>query len=283
MVDPVLKWAGGKRSLISRIISLFPIDFKKRVYHEPFFGGGAIFFHIGPKMATINDINKDIMNFYTVVRDNPAKLIELAKEYKYQKEKYYELRSRYNYDKLDNIEKASILLYLNKTAYNGLYRVNSQGHFNVPFGRYNNPTIVNENKIYEASELLQKVKIYSKDFGYVLYAEEGDLVYFDPPYQPISSTSNFTSYYSDGFTLTDQKRLRDACKYLDNKGIFFVLSNSASKIILDLYRDIESFKIEYVKVRRAISSKASTRGPINEVLIYNVPENMIIKNNRFRY
>lgn len=275
MVNPILKWAGGKRSLIPAIISLFPKDYRKCTYHEPFFGGGAVFFKIRPMSGSINDINHRLINFYKVVRDKPEELIALAKHYKHNKENYYKLRNRFNQPDLSDVEDASLLLYLNKTAFNGLYRVNSKGEFNVPFGRYKNPKIVPERRIRAASRVLKNVEIFCTDFTHIIeYSNERDIVYFDPPYQPVSQTANFTSYSSKGFGFDDQIRLRDTCVKLDEKGVLFVLSNSYIEEILDLYKEIEKFRIEIVQAKRAISSKASTRGPINEILVSNVSKNV---------
>ena len=270
MVDPILKWAGGKRSLVPHILSLFPVDYKTRVYHEPFIGGGAVFFKIRPRAGSINDINSHLVNFYWVVRDKPEELISQGRLYTYDEESYYLLRDRFNQQGLSDVEYAALLLYLNKTAFNGLYRVNSKGEFNVPFGRYKNPTIVPERRIRAASRILQKVEIFNKDFSYVLdYAKEGDLCYLDPPYQPVSETASFTSYSSEGFDLNEQRRLRDLCIELDERGILFVLSNSYTEPILDLYKETK-FQIKVTQAKRAISSKPSTRGPINEVLVTNI-------------
>ena len=273
MVDPILKWAGGKRSLIPNILGLFPVDFKNCVYHEPFFGGGAVFFKIRPRSGSINDVNSRLINFYLVVRDKPEELVSQARRYTYDEGSYYLLRDRFNQSGLSDVEDAALLLYLNKTAFNGLYRVNSKGEFNVPFGRYKNPTIVPERRIRVASRILKKVEIFNEDFSYVLdYAKEGALCYLDPPYQPVSETANFTSYSSEKFDLNEQRRLRDLCVELDERQVLFVLSNSYAEPVLDLYKETK-FQIKIIQAKRAISSKASTRGPINEVLITNIPEN----------
>ena len=275
MVDPVLKWAGGKRSLIPNIIDLFPTDYKKRVYHEPFVGGGAVFFKIRPIYGSINDINPRLMNFYRVVRDKPEELIEQASQYTHDKDAYYKLRDRFNQPKIKDVEEAALLLYLNKTAFNGLYRVNSKGEFNVPFGRYKNPTIVPERRIRAASKILKGIEILNEDFSYIIeYSKEGDLCYFDPPYQPVSDTANFTSYSKKGFDIKGQESLKDTCIKLDEKGVLFVLSNSDVEPITKMYRDVSNFRIEIVQARRAISSKASTRGPINEILVTNIPREL---------
>jgi len=281
MAEPILKWAGGKRSLIPSIFALLPHDYRHRTYHEPFFGGGALFFSIKPARGSINDINPKLINFYIVVRDYPEELIEQALKYPYEKDAFYRIREHYNNATLNKVEDAAITLYLNKTAFNGLYRVNSKGKFNVPFGRYSTPTIVDKERIRAASKLLKNIEILQKDFSYVVdYAEKGDLVYFDPPYLPVSDTAYFTSYSSDGFSWEDQIRLRDVCVKLHEKETFFVLSNSYVEKLINNYRGIEDFRIFVVKANRAINSKASKRGPVNEALITNIPENLSVKEKR---
>jgi len=275
MANPILKWAGGKRSRIPDITELFPSDYKERTYHEPFIGSGAVFFHITPKQGSINDIVTRLINFYNVVRDKPEELISQAQQYPHEKDIFYKLRDHFNHGNLTDIEEAALLLYFNKTAFNGLYRVNSKGEFNVPFGRYKNPTIVPKDRIRAASKVLKNVEILNKDFSYVLeYSEPGDLCYFDPPYAPVSDTAYFTSYSSKGFSFQEQIRLRDVCVELDRKGVFFILSNSYVDPIIEIYQEIDSFKMFTVQAKRAISSKASTRGPINEILVTNIPQNI---------
>jgi DNA adenine methylase len=275
MVEPVLKWAGGKRRLIQHIIRLLPLDYNHRIYHEPFFGGGALFFALKPTKGSINDINPRLINFYRVVRDDPEGLIETAMEYRYEKETFYKLRAYYNRASLGPTEDAALTLYLNKTAFNGLYRVNSKGEFNVPFGRYTNPTIVDKDRIRAASRQLQNIEILQNDFTYVVEkAEEGNICYFDPPYLPLSDTANFTSYVRDGFTWADQVRLRDACIKLHEKGVLFVLSNSYVEKLVDFYRDVSDFEIHVVQANRAINSKATSRGPVNEALITNIHDKL---------
>jgi len=277
MARPVLKWVGGKRRLIGDILRLLPGDYQTRAYHEPFFGGGAVFFHLEPKGGSINDVNQRLMNFYKVLRDSPVELIEEAGNYVYEKEEYYRLRTRFNEEILSDVEDAAILLYLNKTGYNGLYRVNSKGEFNVPFGRYKKPRIVDETRINEASGLLKNIDIFSERFYNVLrHAEIGDIVYFDPPYLPVSETSDFTSYSKTGFGYDDHVLLRDTCLDLDKKGIMFVQSNSFVEPIIELYEDIPSFRIEIVQMNRPINSKASKRGGVNEVLVTNIPQKVEI-------
>ncbi|MBC8223305.1 Dam family site-specific DNA-(adenine-N6)-methyltransferase [Candidatus Bathyarchaeota archaeon] len=266
---PLLKWAGGKRSQVKRIVGLFPGDIRERGYHEPFFGGGAVFFHVEPNSGSINDINPKLMNFYRVVRDDPEALIEEASKYRYEEAEYYELRTRYNSPGLSEVEYAAILLYLNKTAYNGLYRVNSKGEFNVPFGRHVDPTIVKPRSIMRSSRLLGDVEIRCGSYDYVLdAAEEGSLCYMDPPYHPASETANFTDYSTNGFKVGDQERLRDLCLELNKRGVNFVLSNSYTEKVMEFYGG-HGFRIESLKTRRSISSKVSSRDSGYDLLITN--------------
>ncbi len=266
---PLLKWAGGKRSQLERIVGLFPGDIRERGYHEPFIGGGAVFFHVEPGSGSINDINPKLMNFYRVVRDDPEALIEEASKYRYEEGEYYELRARYNSPGLSEVEYAAILLYLNKTAYNGLYRVNSKGGFNVPFGRHVDPTIVKPRSILRASALLGEIEIRCGGYDYVLdVAQKGSLCYMDPPYHPASVTANFTDYSAKGFNVRDQERVRDLCLELDRRGVIFVLSNSHTEKVMELYGGL-GFRIESLKTRRSISSKVSSRDSGFDLLITN--------------
>jgi len=267
---PLLKWAGGKRTLVRKIKDLFPGDYRERRFHEPFFGGGAVFFSIEPRGGSINDVNRRLMNFYRVVRDKPRKLIEEARRYRYEEYEYYRLRERFNSDDLTEVEQAALLLYLNKTAYNGLYRVNSKGEFNVPFGRYDNPAIVNERRIMRASGALRNMEVRSEDFGYIInLAEEGDLCYLDPPYHPVSKTANFTDYAAGGFGTDDQRRLRDLCLELDERGVIFVLSNSNTETVRRLYQGVDGFRMISLRTKRMISRKVSSRGSGYDLLITN--------------
>ncbi len=267
---PPLKWAGGKRSLVERIVGLFPEDYRDRRYHEPFLGGGAVFFHVRPRGGSVNDINPRLMNFYRVVRDSPEELIKEASGYRYDETEYYRLRDRFNYPGLSPVEDAALFLYLNKTAYNGLYRVNSRGEFNVPFGRYVNPTIIPKKGIMRASRLLKGIDIQRGDFGYVLdVAKSGDLCYLDPPYHPASETANFTDYAADGFAAPEQERLRDLCLELDRRNVIFVLSNSDTELVRSLYEPLTDFKMVSFPTRRMISSKVSSRGSGCDLLITN--------------
>ncbi len=262
----ILKWAGGKRSLTPAIVATFPPDYAERRYHEPFLGGGAVFFTINPKGGTVNDVNPRLVNFYRVVRDDPAALIAEASKHLYEKETYYRIRDRFNGGGLDAVEEAALLLYLNKTGYNGLYRVNSRGLFNVPFGTYKNPRIVPEGDIYAASELLRRVELRCEDFSYLLKeAREGDLVYLDPPYEPLSRTSNFNTYNPTGFPWSEQERLAGIVRELDTRGVLFTLSNSEP--VKRLYT---GFRVRVVHANRSINTKTSSRGPVREIIVSNI-------------
>lgn len=280
MAEPILKWAGGKRQILREIVALMPKDFRNRTFHEPFFGGGAVTFWMEPEKGTINDINPKLINFYVVVRDHVDELIEDAKNHKNDKEYFYKARAEFNEIvtngfEIPNIRLASLLLYLNKTAFNGLYRENRKGEFNVPFGRYKNPKIVDEERLRKASEVLKKLDIHNEDFTYILReANPGDLVYFDPPYHPVSETASFTSYSKEDFSREDQKRLRDICLKLHEKGIYFILSNSYVKPVRGLYEGIEGFEILKIYAKRPINSKADRRGEVPEMLVTNIPEEM---------
>ena len=272
-MQPILKWAGGKRNLITDILKLLPSNYKSLHYHEPFFGGGAVFFRIKPESGSINDVNSRLMTFYRVVRDHPEELISQALKYDYEKETFYELRDRFNQPDVPDLERAAILLYLNKTSFNGLYRVNSKGEYNVPRGQFKSPRVVHEKRIRSASLALQSVDVRNEDFSYIRdYAKKGELCYFDPPYHPVNGTSNFTSYAVNGFDLGEQKRLRDVCLELDNKGVYWVLSNSFAAPVRELYTDIDGVAVEVVEAPRFISSKVSTRGLTKEILVTNIPQ-----------
>ncbi|WP_088863360.1 DNA adenine methylase [Thermococcus celer] len=286
MAEPILKWAGGKRQILHEIVALMPKDFKSRTFHEPFFGGGAVTFWMEPDKGTINDINPKLVNFYVVVRDHVDELIEDAEEHKNEKEYFYKARAEFNEIvrtgfKIPNIRLASLLLYLNKTAFNGLYRENRNGEFNVPFGKYKNPRIVDEERLRKASGVLKKLDIYNEDFTYILRAAgPGDLVYFDPPYHPVSETASFTSYSKEDFSKEDQKRLRDVCLELHERGVYFILSNSYVKPVRELYEGIDGLEILKIYAKRPINSKADRRGEVPEMLVTNVPQELRVGRER---
>jgi len=275
MVDPILKWAGGKRQLLADITALFPVTYQ--AYHEPFVGGGAVFFHLDPDVGTINDLNERLATFYEVVRDYPDQLIAENKTHEYAEEYFYQAREKFNralsqstVTREDRIQQASLLLYLNRTCFNGLYRENSDGEFNVPFGRHTNPDWVQEQRIRKASRSLQGTDVFNTDFDYVLEeATSGDLVYFDPPYEPVSKTADFNAYHADGFDRDDQRRLRDTAVELSKKDVAVLISNSPP--VAELYETYDTFAVTYVDAARTINSDASNRGDVAEVLITNVP------------
>ncbi len=269
LVAPFVKWAGGKRQLLPELIKRIP---KFKTYCEPFVGGGALFFYLQPKKAIINDFNKDLINAYIAIQNDVEQLIQYLSKYKNDSENYYQIR---NWDRtpmfnnMSDIEKASRLIYLNKTCYNGLFRVNSQGEFNSPFGSYKSPNIVNEPTLRAIHNYFKNAEItfLNGDFENALKdIKKGTFVYFDPPYDPVSASSNFTGYTNLGFGKQEQIRLKNVCDELNAKGIKFLLSNSATDFILDLYKE---YKREKIPAKRAINSNASLRGNVDEVLIRN--------------
>lgn len=266
---PFLKWAGGKRQLISQMEKYFPKSYDK--YIEPFIGGGAVFFHLNPEISIIIDINEELINCYKVIKNNVEDLIELLKLHKNDEDYYYTIRALdrdpSRYSKLSDVEKASRTIYLNRCCYNGLYRVNSKGQFNVPFGRYKNPNFCDKENLLAVSNILVNVEIIQGSFEICLsYAEKGDFIYFDPPYYPISKTSSFTSYTKENFGEDSQKKLLKVFKELDALGCKLVLSNSDNILIRKLYKD---YKIITLNARRAINSNATKRGNISVLLVLN--------------
>ncbi|MFT5884119.1 MAG: DNA adenine methylase [Arcticibacterium sp.] len=269
-VAPFLKWVGGKRQLMPYIKEMLPDTFS--TYFEPFVGGGAVLFDLQPKKAVINDYNTELVNVYECIKDKPNELIKELKKHKNESDYFYDLRlldRKEGFHKLSNIKKASRVIYLNKTCYNGLYRVNSSGEFNSPFGRYKKPNIVNEATILAVSDYLNSsdVSIFRGDFEEaVKSAKKGDFVYFDPPYDPVSKSASFTGYVKGGFDKEEQIRLRDLCNELHTKGVKFMLSNSDTPFIEDLYK---AYEVVHVKANRFINSNAQKRGAINELIIRN--------------
>ena len=270
-VAPVLKWVGGKRQLLNEMIPLLPRNIS--VYCEPFVGGGALFFYLQPKDAYINDINSDLILVYKVIRDNADSLIATLQKFKNRAEDFYSIRNwdrnKARYHSLSDVKKAARMIYLNKTCYNGLFRVNSAGEFNSPFGYYHNPNIVNAPTLKAVSSYLNSAKIHltSLDYAEVLKKlPKGSFVYLDPPYDPLSETSNFTGYVKGGFSHDDQIRLRKSCDCLTKRGIQFMLSNSATDFIKKQY---SAYNIKIVKAKRSVNSVASKRGEIDEVVIRN--------------
>ena len=272
---PFVKWAGGKRQLIPILNENLPKSFG--TYYEPFLGGGALLFHLlterNAQKCSISDLNSDLVLTYTTIRNRIDELISSLKNHeknyhKDSKSYYYSVRES---NPRSEIEKTSRLLFLNRTCFNGLYRVNSKGKFNVPLGKYSNPNIVNEDNLRSVSAILQssKVAIKCRDFEAVLRdAKKGDLVYFDPPYQPVSQTANFTSYTNKSFTYEDLNRLSELCLKLDSKGCKVMLSNSDSKDVADMFSN-KSWKINRIKANRSINSNSKKRTGHFELLIKN--------------
>lgn len=298
---PFIKWVGGKTQLLEQLEANLPIDFDKKeiTYIEPFVGGGAMLFymlqnHLKIKQAYINDINKDLIVAYQTVRDRTMELISSLKDIQ---EEYYSInneeerrnyflntRKRYNTKVLDPIENTTLFIFLNRTCFNGLYRVNKSGLFNVPFGKYSNPTICDEETLKADSELLKKVEILSGDFENTLkLASEHSFYYFDPPYRPLSNTSSFNDYAKEAFNDDAQKRLKLYCDRISERGSLFMLSNSDCKgknpedtFFDDLY---DKYYLGTVFASRNINADASKRGKLTELLIRNYECIPVKKNN----
>ena len=274
MLKPIVKWAGGKRQLLSELIPLIEeLRPRDSTYVEPFVGGGAVLFKLQPIRALINDLNFDLINVYNVVRDHVEELISMLKihEFNHCKEYFYMIRAldrSKHYGSMNNVERAARIIYLNRTCYNGLYRVNASGYFNVPFGRYVRPNIVNEATLRAASTYLRNndVTILNSDYRSLIdRLESNSFVYFDPPYQPLSVSSSFTAYTDAGFDYARQIELRDVCLGLMERNIPFVESNSDCEEIRELYK---GFEVRTVQATRALNRDVCKRGAINELMIY---------------
>ena len=272
ILQPFTKWTGGKRQLLPTIKDLMPESYNH--YYEPFIGGGALFFDIAPKRAVINDYNSELINCYQQIKDNPQELIDLLRYHQENNSKdyYLQLRSADRNDRINNmsdVQRAARILYMLRVDFNGLYRVNSKNQFNVPYGSYKNPKIVDEELIFAISDYLNNnlIEIRTGDFeDTLLDVQEGDFIYFDPPYIPLSDTSAFTSYTNEGFSYDDQLRLRDTFRRLSDAGAYVMLSNSSSRLVEELYRD---FNIHYVEATRTNGAKSSSRGKISEIIVTN--------------
>ena len=271
VIGPVLKWVGGKRQLLREILPRVETVPYTR-YVEPFFGGGAVFFSLLPEKAVINDYNRDLINVYRVIKEDVEALISCLAYHAEQnsKEYYYEVRNwdrTESYHRLSAVERAARFLYLNKTCYNGLFRVNSKGQFNVPFGRYKHPNIVNAEMLRVVSAYFREkeIQIENRDYRDILEGVKAeDFVYLDPPYMPISSSSSFTSYTEQGFGYEEQVALKEACDALRSRGIPFLQSNSDCPEIRELYKE---YDLITVRASRSVNSQGAKRGKINEVLI----------------
>lgn len=271
LVMPVVKWVGGKRQLLPVLTPLLPQRFS--TYCEPFLGGGALLFWRQPQRAVVNDINGDLILMYEVIRDNVEALIAELEMHRNESEHFYEIRdwdrNRDFYNALTDVQKAARIIYLNKTCYNGLFRVNNAGEFNTPFGNYRNPNIVNSPTLRAVSNYFQRANIVfsCRDYTDVL-AEipKGAFVYLDPPYDPVSDTANFTGYSRGGFSRENQIQLRECCDDLNHRGIKFMLSNSSTDLIRGQYAQ---YNIAIVKAKRAINSDVAGRGQVDEVVVRN--------------
>ena len=289
---PFIKWVGGKSQLIEQLDALLPADFnnwKNITYIEPFVGGGAMLFYMLQRYpniqhAIINDINPDLATCYRMVRDNPNQLIESLRDIESayfalqseeeRKEFFMAVRDRYNEKNLDPIENTTKFFFLNRTCFNGLYRVNKKGLFNVPFGKYSNPTICDPETILNDSGLLQRVEILNGDFeGTFEYAQDNTLFYFDPPYRPLSDTSSFNNYAKEAFNDAAQIRLKEYCDRVNEAGFKFMLSNSdcKGKNEEDNFFDVlyAAYQIERVWASRSINSNPNKRGELTEILVRN--------------
>ncbi|MCI5065475.1 DNA adenine methylase [bacterium] len=265
---PFLKWAGGKRQLLPEILYRVPDQFG--TYFEPFLGGGAVFFALSPKRAVLSDLNRELIGTYSVIRDELDLLLDWLPKYKYEKEEYYRIRAldrAPEFQFLPEHVRAARVIYLNRTCFNGLYRVNSSGYFNTPIGKYKNPKIVDEENLRACSQALQGATLSHRSFDAVLdEVKKGDFVYLDPPYPPLSASADFTNYTEESFSWDDQVRLREFCVELDRKGAFFLLSNAGIPPIQELY---DRFTVEEILAKRAINSKSDRRGEVCEVLVRN--------------
>ena len=291
---PFVKWVGGKTQLIEQLEALLPADFDKWenvTYIEPFVGGGAMLFnmlqtHSNIKSAIINDINPDLTTCYKVVKDSPHELVaalkEIQKEYyslkseESRKQFYLKKRDEFNTKRLEPIHNTTLFFFLNRTCFNGLYRVNKAGLFNVPFGRYETPTICDANTIYADSELLQNVEILTGDYQDTFaHADGKTLFYFDPPYRPLNNTSCFNDYTKEAFNDLAQRRLKEFCDRVEAAGYKFMLSNSdcSDMFFDDLYLQ---YVIDRVWASRSVNSTPSKRGKLQEILVHNYQETKLL-------
>jgi len=274
LLRPFLKWAGGKRQLLPVLREYIPKNLNSNTYFEPFVGAGAFLFDLQPQKAVINDANKELINCYEVIKNNPEELLIATREHQQNnsKEYYYELRELDRKpNELSNIEKAARIIYLNKTCFNGLFRVNSQGQFNVPYGDNKNPTVADEVVIRAVNKYLNEnsIEITNQDFAEsVSKAKKGNFIYFDPPYDPVSDSSSFTGYDLNGFDRDEQLRLKEVSDKLIKRGCKVLLSNSSTDFIKNLYSDKEYYSIIEVEANRHINSVGTSRGKINELLIF---------------
>ncbi len=256
---PFVKWVGGKRQLLTqfRKLNLYPpalFDIKTGRYFEPFVGGGAVFFDLLPKKGYLSDLNKELVTTYNVIKNDVDGLIKSLKKHKTDKDYFLNIRAQ-DPTKLSDLAVASRFIFLNRTCFNGMYRVNSKGGFNVPYGKYNNPLICDEDNLKKVSKELQGIEIKHQDYKGVLEkAKKGDFIYFDPPYYPVSKTASFTSYTKESFLEKEQTELRDTVLELNKRGCFVMLSNSDTPFINEIYSGFKGIRISKVEAGRAINS-----------------------------
>ena len=271
---PFVKWVGGKRQLLAqfRRLNLYPpekFDIRTGRYFEPFVGGGAVFFDLLPEKGFLSDLNKELVTTYNIIKNDVDGLIASLKKHKIDKEYFLNIRAK-DSKALNDLTVASRFIFLNRTCFNGLYRVNSKGGFNVPYGKYTNPLICDESNLRKVSKSLQNIEIKHQDYKEVLKtAKKGDFVYFDPPYYPVSKTASFTSYTAEAFLDKEQIELRDTVLELNKRGCFVMLSNSDTPFINKIYSGLKGIRVNKVEAGRAINSKGSGRGKITEVLVTN--------------
>ncbi len=263
---------GGKRQILPALLAHRPTSFK--AYHEPFTGGGALFFALqrtgllSTRRNSLSDVNAELVGTYEAIQNDVEAVIQALEQHRYDKTHYYEVRG-WDPDDLNSAEKAARMIFLNHTGFNGLYRVNSKGKFNVPFGSYKNPRICDHENLQAVHRALDGVKIRCESFKRVASrAKAGDFVYFDPPYVPVSDTANFVSYDKNGFSMTDQEELAKTFAKLANKGVFVMLSNSDTKPVRRMYAD---FRIEQVQASRMVNARSDRRGPVTEVIVIGRP------------
>lgn len=268
-VPTLVKWAGGKKQLLEQFKKFFPKKIER--YFEPFVGGGAVAFYVlkylKPNEATLSDINEELVNVYNVTKNKTDELIETLKKLKklHSEETFYKIRAE-DPKLLCDVDRAGRFIFLNKTCFNGLYRVNSKGGFNVPFGKYPNPAVCMEEDLKEIAQLLKNTEVNNVGFEEVLkHAKKGDFIYFDPPYYPLNKAS-FTKYAKGDFLDKEQEKLCEVFKELDKRGCLVMLSNSDTDFIKNLYTD---FNISFVKATRMINCDATKRGKINEIVVTN--------------
>ena len=275
-VKPLIKWAGGKRQIAAELFSRFPSDWNRGTYIEPFIGGGAMFLHAAPTRAVVADLNSRLYGFYLQVKANPeilySGIVEIADQFNAAEESekkdfYLSLRIKYNESAVDSFESATLLYALNKLCFNGLYRENSKGGFNVPFGQKKQLPYINGEDLRSVSKVLAETMILNEDFETTIgKAVQGDFVYLDPPYIPIDATSSFTSYHSNGFGIGEQERLASAILKMKSAGINAMCSNSDTPLTREIYKGLN---IEAIQAPRMVSAKASGRGSVSELVITN--------------